>query len=274
MRNTQVLQRCIDILKELFSWELLEFQLFWYEQGFAWVFLLKRRMSASFRKRYLELFFKLCGSLEIFHHRPSDQVVDLLNGLMGERGLWLSGAEKSTAWRYLRTGRAMRGGFAEVGANLYQLLSRDGKGIAASLLLISRLPISISERERLFECMRLSNTQKTAFSERLCLLGELYVQREKRRARREEKRRQRVETVQPESGMSSAETNPRVAALELLGLPSAATVAEIKRAYRRLVKEVHPDILKSRGVSAAELSKAEERFRNLQTAYELLTATR
>ncbi|HET9682341.1 MAG TPA: DnaJ domain-containing protein [Candidatus Limnocylindrales bacterium] len=51
----------------------------------------------------------------------------------------------------------------------------------------------------------------------------------------------------------------------VLGLPPDASQAEVKRAYRRLAKELHPD---AAGESALP------RFLELQDAYELLTGTR
>jgi molecular chaperone DnaJ len=50
---------------------------------------------------------------------------------------------------------------------------------------------------------------------------------------------------------------------ELLGVPRTATDAEIKKAFRRLARELHPD------VSAAP--ETEERFREVAEAYEVLS---
>lgn len=55
----------------------------------------------------------------------------------------------------------------------------------------------------------------------------------------------------------------RVEALRILGLEPNATPAEVKRAYRQLVKAVHPD--KSRAPNA------EQRFKRVQEAYEFIS---
>lgn len=56
----------------------------------------------------------------------------------------------------------------------------------------------------------------------------------------------------------------RVEALRILGLEPNATPAEVKRAYRQLVKAVHPD--KNRAPNA------EQRFKRVQEAYEFISA--
>jgi molecular chaperone DnaJ len=50
---------------------------------------------------------------------------------------------------------------------------------------------------------------------------------------------------------------------EILGLPRAANEAEIKKAFRRLARELHPDV--------SEAPDAEERFRLVAEAYEVLS---
>ena len=56
--------------------------------------------------------------------------------------------------------------------------------------------------------------------------------------------------------------------LQLLGLDETATAAEIKRAYRTLAKEYHPD--KLIGMSEGIINLAKQKFQEIQAANEYL----
>lgn len=75
-----------------------------------------------------------------------------------------------------------------------------------------------------------------------------------------------------------AETNSRIKnsvdPYQILGVRASASSAEIKRAYRKLVKEHHPDTLTARGVPPELVRAAADRFRKVQAAYEEITQKR
>src|SRR5262252_6728981 len=50
---------------------------------------------------------------------------------------------------------------------------------------------------------------------------------------------------------------------EVLGVPRKATEAEIKKAFRKLAREYHPDVAKNK-------KQAEEKFKEINEAYEVL----
>jgi DnaJ like chaperone protein len=59
-----------------------------------------------------------------------------------------------------------------------------------------------------------------------------------------------------------------------LGVEPRASVADIKRAYRRLVSKNHPDKLAAKGLPESMREAAEERTREINVAYELIKDAR
>jgi hypothetical protein len=59
---------------------------------------------------------------------------------------------------------------------------------------------------------------------------------------------------------------------QTLGVSSTASTNEIRRAYRTLAKQYHPD--KLRNAPLAEVLRAEEKFKEIQEAYEILSRHR
>ena len=53
-----------------------------------------------------------------------------------------------------------------------------------------------------------------------------------------------------------------------------ATPAEIKRAYRKLISQNHPDKLAARGLPESMRAVAEERSREINAAYDLIKDAR
>lgn len=56
----------------------------------------------------------------------------------------------------------------------------------------------------------------------------------------------------------------------LLGIAPTATDAEVKSAYRKKAKEVHPDIVEGSGLSASFIRMAKEKFQELGNAYDTI----
>ena len=61
-------------------------------------------------------------------------------------------------------------------------------------------------------------------------------------------------------------------AYRVLGIDKTATIAEIKKAYRKMAIEHHPDKLEHLGEDIRK--GAEEKFREINTAYEQLKKER
>ena len=63
-------------------------------------------------------------------------------------------------------------------------------------------------------------------------------------------------------------------AYDILGLDSSATDAEVKKAYRRLTNQNHPDKLASQGMPESMRDIAEERTREIRKAYDTIVEAR
>jgi DnaJ like chaperone protein len=63
-------------------------------------------------------------------------------------------------------------------------------------------------------------------------------------------------------------------AYSALGLPSSASDAEVKKTYRRLISQNHPDKLAGKGLPESMREMAEERTREINAAYETIKNAR
>ena len=79
-------------------------------------------------------------------------------------------------------------------------------------------------------------------------------------------------------GGSGSRTQPPqdtlAAAYQTLGVASTATDAEIKTAYRRLMKENHPDKLVARGLPENMIKLAQEKVQQINVAYDAIKQSR
>lgn len=76
------------------------------------------------------------------------------------------------------------------------------------------------------------------------------------------------------SPAGDADTARVRAAYQVLGVGQSASNDEIKKAYRRLMNQIHPDKVAPTNPDAAVLAEAERRTREVRSAYELLKARR
>ena len=59
-----------------------------------------------------------------------------------------------------------------------------------------------------------------------------------------------------------------------MGLTPSATDSEIKRAYRKLISQHHPDKLAAKGVSPERMKQATEQTQKIQKAYDAICKVR
>ncbi|MCY1406261.1 Co-chaperone protein DjlA [compost metagenome] len=77
-----------------------------------------------------------------------------------------------------------------------------------------------------------------------------------------------------ESVHQPSATNSYPQALRVLGVTAASEPAEIKRAYRRLLNQHHPDKLSGSGANPSRIAAATEKTREIQAAYAVVRQRR
>jgi DnaJ like chaperone protein len=85
--------------------------------------------------------------------------------------------------------------------------------------------------------------------------------------------RQILDMVLNQSQMGAGQANPVDAlneAYKALGVTKDSTDAEIKRAYRKLISQYHPDKLMGQGVPEDMIKMATEQAKEIQLAYDLI----
>jgi DnaJ like chaperone protein len=75
-------------------------------------------------------------------------------------------------------------------------------------------------------------------------------------------------------GLHQSRPDALAAAYQTLGVASTATDAEIKTAYRRLMKENHPDKLVARGLPENMIRLAQEKVQQINVAYDAIKSAR
>lgn len=86
-----------------------------------------------------------------------------------------------------------------------------------------------------------------------------------------------LEMVVNQSHFGSGQANSEQAiddAYKALGVTRDSTDAEVKRAYRKLMSQYHPDKLMGQGVPEDMIKVATEQAKDIQLAYDLITKTR
>lgn len=77
-----------------------------------------------------------------------------------------------------------------------------------------------------------------------------------------------------ESQQGSVSADKVALAYQALGISETATDAEVKKAYRKLMSEYHPDKLIGQGMPEDMIKAATERSQDIQTAYEIIKKSR
>ncbi len=94
--------------------------------------------------------------------------------------------------------------------------------------------------------------------------------------------RQLLRRIQAEQGFHQQSQGPRVSqrgpsladAYEVIGVEESTSDAEVKKAYRRLMGQHHPDKLIAKGLPEEMMKLAEQKTIEIKQAYEQIKAAR
>ena len=75
-----------------------------------------------------------------------------------------------------------------------------------------------------------------------------------------------MQNIQPKANINDA--------YKLLGVSESDDMSVIKKAYRKLVRQYHPDIIKSQGKDEAYMQKATAKTQEINQAYEMIKDAR
>lgn len=76
------------------------------------------------------------------------------------------------------------------------------------------------------------------------------------------------------SKSTASNTDPLAVSYALLGLDQTASDADLKKAYRLLIRKHHPDKLVAKGAAADKIAEATEKMKNLNAAYDTICKDR
>ena len=75
-----------------------------------------------------------------------------------------------------------------------------------------------------------------------------------------------IHNIRPKANVSDA--------YKLLGVNESDDMDVVKKAYRKLIREYHPDIIKSQGKDDAYMQEATAKTQEINQAYEMIKAHR
>lgn len=232
----------------------------WFDRGLARSMGLAnpgRLLQAQ--KTFFETSFLLLGHVAKADGRVSEQEIAQAEALM--RQLGITGAQRDAAIALFKQGSA-------ADFQLEPVVSRFNQDCAgprqiAQTLLLFLLGMALADGV-------LADAERQLLERIALLLG--YSAAEFAQLLQMVEAQARFHDYQP--GAQPASTHQLADAYRALGVDSACSDKDLKRAYRKLMSEHHPDKLIARGVPEALIKVSTEKAQEIQAAYELVKKSR
>jgi DnaJ like chaperone protein len=229
--------------------------------------------QALLREQFFQTVFTLMGHLAKADGRVSEQEIAATQALMQRMGL--TAEHRQQAIQLFKQGSAAE---FELSAALAQFVASAGRYPQLNITLLEYLTVVAiadgelhdAERSILFAVAEALGIGRWQFEK---LLGMLLAQEQFR----EQQFRDQDQFGQQDYSQQQR-TLPRASevalAYQALGVGKEATDAEVKKAYRKLMSQHHPDKLIAQGVPDDMLKIATEKTQEIQSAYEVITKSR
>lgn len=218
-----------------------------------------RASMAEQQQVFFQTLFQLMGRLAKSDGRVTEEEIELAKAVM--QRLRLSPEAQRQAQELFNQGKSEHFNVEQALANFIRIVrSKASHRTMLEILLLSAYAdgyLSLEEKSLLSQIYRhlgMSEAEYNHINEQI-----------KRQAHFHQ-------GYQRQAGQSSPDLLK--AAYEVLEVESSASDAEVKKAYRKLMSQNHPDKLSSQGLPDEMIELAKERTQEIQSAYELIKKSR
>jgi DnaJ like chaperone protein len=218
------------------------------------------QVNANSQNIFFRVTFLVMGQLAKSDGRVSQQEIEQAQFIMNQMGL--NEAQRKEAIRYFSEGKSPH---LDLNREMQQFMRSVGhRGSLIQMFLEIQLSMAYADG-------KLSMEEKHLLDKVCRILGISALQFEfihaRVRASQEQFRGQFNESF-------TSNGNELKTAYAVLGVSSDASDAEVKKAYRKLMSQHHPDKLVAKGLPEAMMKIAKEKTQEIQTAYDKIRKAR
>lgn len=229
-----------------------------------------RQAPSEVRNIYMPTLFKVMGHIAKIDGRVTKQDIEIARRIMRE--IRLFGTEKQRAMHYYNEGKSSHFKLENQLRLIKQLCYQN-----PDLLLLfaetqyraarTKQPISDARKDAL-NMIFITLGFKPAFPERFNKAN--YYQQNQQQYSQHNQQRQQNSSYRHSPNRSYTPPNDYA----ILGIQKGERAAVVKKAYRKIMSQIHPDKLIARGASQLEIDAATERAQQVQKAYERIKKER